>query len=87
MINIGLWRFSRHPNYLGEILTWWGIFLTGLSYGMEYLWTGIGTLCITVMFAFVSIPLMEKHLEKRKDWYGEYRQKIPALLPIRLSKR
>lgn len=87
MIDVGLWRYSRHPNYLGEILTWWGIFFTGLSFGMEYLWTGIGALTITIMFAFVSIPLMEKHLVQRRDWYRTYQEKIPSLLPIRFSKK
>jgi steroid 5-alpha reductase family enzyme len=86
MIRTGLWNYSRHPNYLGEILTWWGIFLVGLSFGFEFLWTGIGALTITIMFAGVSIPLMEKHLAKRRSWYADYKKNVPSILPIRINK-
>lgn len=80
-INTGLWSRSRHPNYLGEILTWWGLFLIALSCGMEYWWTGAGTLIITVMFKFISIPLIEKHSLKRRWDYEEYQKQVPMLLP------
>ncbi len=78
----GLWRLSRHPNYLGEILTWWGIFFAGLSFGMEFLWTGIGAVAITLLFVFISIPLMENRLRKKHKDYENYREKVPALLPL-----
>jgi steroid 5-alpha reductase family enzyme len=81
----GLWSSSRHPNYLGEILTWWGILLVGLSFGMEYWWTGVGAVTITLMFVFISIPLMEKHMIRKNPKYAEYKEKVPALLPLRLS--
>jgi steroid 5-alpha reductase family enzyme len=83
----GLWKSSRHPNYLGEILTWWGIFMVGLSFGTEYLWTGAGALAITLMFVFISIPLIEKHMIKRDKTYLEYRESVPFLLPIKLKSK
>lgn len=83
----GLWRVSRHPNYLGEILTWWGIFLAGLSFGIEFLWTGIGAVAITLLFVFISIPLMEKHLLKKNKDYEKYRAEVPALLPLKYKSR
>jgi steroid 5-alpha reductase family enzyme len=83
----GLWSRSRHPNYLGEILTWWGIFLVGLSFGTEYLWTGVGALAITLLFVFISIPMMEKHMIRKDRSYLEYRELVPVLLPINLKKK
>lgn len=85
-INTGLWSRSRHPNYLGEILTWWGLFLIALGCGLEYWWTGAGALIITVMFRFISIPLIEKHSLKRRWDYEEYQKRVPMLLAIFKSK-
>lgn len=77
----GLWSVSRHPNYLGEILTWWGLLLVGLASGWQYWWTGTGALVITLMFVFISIPLIEKYaLGRRKD-YADYIRSTPMLLP------
>lgn len=82
-MNLGLWSGSRHPNYLGEILSWWGLFILALASGWQYWWTGVGALVITLMFVFISIPMMEKHaLNRRKD-YRQYKEKTPFLLPFK----
>jgi steroid 5-alpha reductase family enzyme len=77
----GLWAYSRHPNYFGEIMFWWGIFLFGLIADPGYWWTIIGPVLITMLFTFISIPLMEKRSLERRPGYGELRKKIPALIP------
>lgn len=77
----GLWAYSRHPNYLGEILFWWGLFLFALAADAGYWWVVIGPVAITVLFTVISIPLMEKRSLARRPGYGEHRKKIPALLP------
>ncbi len=83
----GLWRYSRHPNYLGEILTWWGLFLFAMANGADYWWTLIGPVSITVMFLFASIPMIEKrNLEKRRD-YQAYRAKTPVLVPYKIPPK
>ncbi len=82
LMNRGLWKYSRHPNYLGEIMTWWGLFLIALASGQGFLWTGIGALVITLMFVFISIPLMDKHSLYRNG-FDIYKQKTPALIPFR----
>jgi steroid 5-alpha reductase family enzyme len=81
----GLWAVSRHPNYLGEISFWGGIFLFAfaasgfiLSNGM---WTIIGFISMIILFKFISIPLMEKRNIARKPGYEEYIKKVPALFP------
>jgi steroid 5-alpha reductase family enzyme len=82
-ITTGLWKLSRHPNYLGEISTWWGLFFFALAAGNEFYWTGIGALSITLMFIFASIPMIEKRNLERREGYREYMTRTPMLLPIR----
>ena len=84
-IRSGIWNYSRHPNYLGEISFWGGIFLfvissTGLSSFTGY-WTVIGLVSMIILFNFISIPLMEKRNKARKSGYDEYMDQVPALLP------
>jgi len=81
----GLWAVSRHPNYLGEISFWGGIFLftvssSGLGNSTGY-WTIIGFISMIILFKFISIPLMEKRNIARKPGYQEYIKKVPALFP------
>jgi len=76
----GLWALTRHPNYLGEISFWIGMFLFGLAAsGQETAWTGIGTLMMIVLFAFISIPMMDKRNRHRRTHYAEYMKRVPAL--------
>ncbi len=80
-IRTGLWARSRHPNYLGEIATWWGFWLFALAAGPVWWWTGAGAAAITLMFVFVSVPMMEKRALATRTGYGEYRARTPMLLP------
>lgn len=72
LIQTGLWRYSRHPNYFGELLFWWGLFLFGLAASpADWTWTIVGTSAITLMFFFISVPMMEKRqLEKKPHFAG-----------------
>lgn len=87
IIRTGLWKFSRHPNYLGEVLTWWGLFFFALAAGSEFLWTGAGALAITLMFVFISIPLMEKKILESKPTYRDYIRNTPALVPWKMFRK
>ena len=91
-IQTGLWKYSRHPNYFGEILVWWGIFTYSVGITTEYWWISLlSPLCITILLLFVSgIPPLEKrHNEKygeNKD-YEDYKHSTRLLIPIpKLSK-
>jgi steroid 5-alpha reductase family enzyme len=85
-ITSGLWRFSRHPNYLGEISTWWGLAIFAIAAGFHYWWILAGPVAITLMFIFASIPLIEKrHLERRKG-YADYISGTPMLLPLKFRR-
>jgi len=79
--NVGLWKYSRHPNYLGEILMWWGIFFMLLSMNTDYWWTGLGALLNNLLFIFISIPLMEKRQLGNKPEYENYAKETGKLIP------
>ena len=84
----GLWSLSRHPNYLGEILFWWGLYLFALAANPSCWWVIIGPLAITLMFIFASIPMIEKRMLKRRKDYATYQKKVSMLLPLRkISQR
>ena len=81
LIRTGLWKYSRHPNYLGEILMWWGVGIQAVSVKPEYWWLLAGAAANTVMFFTVSIPLADKR-QSQKPGYAEYRASTRNLLPI-----
>jgi steroid 5-alpha reductase family enzyme len=81
-LDSGLWRISRHPNYLGEILFWWGLYLFALAANPGWWWVIVGPAAITLMFLFASIPMMEKRMMERRKDYKEYCKKVPVLLPF-----
>ena len=87
VVGVGLWAVSRHPNYLGEVLTWWGLWLFALGAGLRWWWTLAGAAAITVMFLTVSIPWMERRMLATREGYGRYREETPVLLPLRISRR
>jgi steroid 5-alpha reductase family enzyme len=86
-IESGLWRYSRHPNYFGEILVWWGIYFASLTLLPNWGITGIiGPLYVTYLLLKVSgIPTLEKEYEKRyknNKKYIEYKNKTSILVPL-----
>ena len=78
----GLWKHSRHPNYLGEILMWWGVFLVCLAMDPAAWWLGLGTVLNMLLFLFISIPMAEKRLAGYKSDFEEYRKNTRMLLPL-----
>jgi steroid 5-alpha reductase family enzyme len=80
-INRGLWAYSRHPNYFGEVLFWWGLYLFALSANPAYWYLIIGPVAITLMFVFVSVPMMDKHMLSKRQSYIRNMETVPALIP------
>jgi steroid 5-alpha reductase family enzyme len=75
----GFWKFSRHPNYLGEISFWLGLFLMAVAGGNYPVWLFICPLSMYLMFALVTCKMMDdRSLERRSD-YAEYMQKTSQL--------
>ena len=81
-IRSGLWKYSRHPNYLGEILMWWGVALACVCVLPKYWYLTAGALANTLMFVFISIPLADNH-QSRKRGFASYRSQTRMLLPIK----
>lgn len=77
----GLWKYTRHPNYFGEVTVWWGIWILSLNTGLGYM-TIISPLTITILILFVSgIPLLEKKYQGRKD-FEEYKSRTSIFIPL-----
>jgi steroid 5-alpha reductase family enzyme len=77
----GLWAYTRHPNYFGECLIWWGIFLIALSAPTSW-WTILSPLTITaVLLKMTGIPLTEKTMISHRPGYNEYIQRTNAFIP------
>lgn len=81
-IRDGLWKYSRHPNYLGELLMWWGVGLAAVCL-MPHRWYLLaGAVANTLLFFFVSIPMADKK-QSRKEGFAEYKKETRMLLPIK----
>jgi steroid 5-alpha reductase family enzyme len=77
----GLWAYSRHPNYFGESLIWWGLFLITLSNPWNA-WTIISPITITFLLLKVSgVTLLEKTIKERRPEYVDYMKRTPAFFP------
>ena len=75
-----LWKYSRHPNYLGEVLFWYGIYFMGLSSGLMPLWTILCPTLMLALFIFISCPMMDKRSLNNRADYQEYMDKTSQLL-------
>jgi steroid 5-alpha reductase family enzyme len=82
----GLWAWCRHPNYLGEVVFWWGIYGLALSAGGEHAWTVVGATAMTLLFRLVSVPLMDRRMTSRYPGYAAFAASRPALLPLRARR-
>ena len=81
-IRRGLWKYARHPNYLGEILMWWGVGLAVVLALPEAWYLLFGALANTLLFLVVSIPMADKR-QSRKDGFEQYKRETRMLLPIK----
>jgi steroid 5-alpha reductase family enzyme len=81
-LDTGLWGWSRHPNYLGELGFWFGLFLFGVAaYPGGWYWYASGVILMALMFLFASIPMMERRSLERRPAYQRVIDDIPMLLP------
>lgn len=80
LMTSGLWQYTRHPNYFGEVTQWWGIWLIALKIPMGWL-SIIGPLTITFLILKVSgIPMLEEKMEKNPA-FAEYKKKVSMFFP------
>lgn len=77
----GLWRYTRHPNYFGDFCVWWGIWLIALPGGSAW-WTVVGPLVMSTLLIRVSgAALLERSLTKRREGYADYIARTSAFFP------
>ena len=75
-----LWRYSRHPNYLGEVGFWFGIYFMGISSGFAPLWLIVCPLAMLLLFVLVSCPMMDERSLKNRPNYKEYMDNTSQLI-------
>jgi steroid 5-alpha reductase family enzyme len=82
VVNVGLWRYSRHPNYFFESLVWWGFFIAALEFPYGWLTLVIPLLMLHILLNVTGIPLTEKHsLETRGEAYRQYQRSTSRFIP------
>ena len=75
-----LWKYSRHPNYLGEICFWFGIYFMGLSSNLAPIWIIICPLSMLALFIFASCPMMDERSLLKREGYKSYMDRTNQLL-------
>jgi len=77
----GLWRYTRHPNYFGDCCVWWGLFTVALATPAGG-WTIVGPLVMSVLLVRVSgVPMLERSLRRRRPGYEAYVRRTSAFVP------
>jgi len=77
----GLWRYTRHPNYFGDFLVWWGIGIAALA-GISSVIALVGPIVMSILLIRVSgVPMLEHSIAKRRPDYVEYRRTTSAFFP------
>lgn len=80
ILQTGIWGVIRHPNYLGEMLFWIGIAVSGLAMAAPG-WSVTGAVVMVLLFLFISIPLKERRMERSRPQWPEHRKRVRTLIP------
>ena len=81
VMSLGVWKYSRHPNYFGEVSFWWGLFFFALGASLSWWWTVAGPIAMLALFIFISIPLLENKQIAKRPKYKEYKTKVSGFVP------
>lgn len=79
----GPWGWMRHPNYLGELGFWWGLYLFSAAAEPAAEWAALGPLAISAMLILYSAPALDRRMAARYPAYRAYMRRVPSLLPQR----
>jgi steroid 5-alpha reductase family enzyme len=84
----GLWRYSRHPNYFGDATAWWGLGLIALGAGGGAAWGFAGSILDTLLLTRVSgKPVLERDIEERRPGYRDYVERTSGFIPLPPRRR
>jgi steroid 5-alpha reductase family enzyme len=81
-IEEGLWKYSRHPNYFGEVMVWWGLYVIYFGSVMKLDLLILAPIAMTSLFLFISIPWMEKKIIQTRPEYMDYQKRVSKLIPF-----
>ena len=76
----GLWKYSRHPNYFGEVSFWFGLYIFAFASGSASMWLLACPIIMLALFVFISCPMMDNRSLKKRSDYREYMDKTPRLI-------
>ena len=83
LMDKGLWSWSRHPNYFGEIGLWFGLMLFGLAVDpSQWWWVCLGAAAMILMFVFASVPFLDNRSLERRPAYADYMKRTSSLIPL-----
>ncbi|MGK2932441.1 MAG: DUF1295 domain-containing protein [Solirubrobacterales bacterium] len=78
----GLWKYTRHPNYFGDVTVWWGLWVLAIGSGAAW-WTLIGPVVMTFFILRVSgVTMLESGMSSRRSGYDEYVRRTSAFIPL-----
>lgn len=81
VMNTGLWRYTRHPNYFGDFAAWWGLFTISLYFGSPF-WTVVSPLIMSAfLMKYSGVGMLEKDINSRRPGYAEYCQQTNTFWP------
>ena len=81
ILDTGLWRFTRHPNYFGDCCVWWGLYLIAAETSVG-LWALPGPVLLTFLLTrWSGVPTVEGHMKRKKPGYDDYVRRTPAFVP------
>jgi steroid 5-alpha reductase family enzyme len=84
----GLWRYTRHPNYFGDATLWWGLGVIGLGAGLGAVWGLVGSALDTLILTRVSgKPILERDIETRRPGYRDYIERTSGFFPLPPRRR
>ena len=86
LVTDGFWKQCRHPNYFGEILFWFSLFVFALAANSSFAWLLIGSLIMYALIAIASVAMMDKRSLERRPDFKEYMDSTPAIF-INIFKR
>ena len=78
----GMWSWSRHPNYFGELCFWWALWLFALAAAPGWWWTVVGPLAMTAMFVFASVPMLDRRSVESRPGFADYAARTSMLVPL-----
>lgn len=82
ILRTGVWAWSRHPNYLGELGFWWGLFLFALAAAPTQWLPAVGPIAMTALFVGISLPLIETRMRARRPNWPRHAAEVPLLVPL-----